>query len=500
MSNADYLKVVNKSYLLLVFFALSTLALKAQQGSVNYKLQMLAGYSGPDNVPFWLRSNQFGSVPPSGASLGLIGAVRKDYNLTEIRKADWGFAAEGRINVGKPSEFILLEGYGKFRFSIFELKAGRVKDMTGLCDTTLTSGSWSVSGNALGVPKIQLAIPEFYTLPIFGKLFAFKGSYMHGWIGNWHINEEIIPNTPTYLHQKTLYGRFGKPSWKLKLYGGFNHQVVWGNEDSIMGEDYTLNKFETYFYVLASKLYNNNSIQRTRVGNSLGSIDLGLSYDFKNIYLFVYRQNFYDAGAIYYLANLLDGLNGVSLVNKRNNGKGAQWRRLLIEFLYTKNQAGEKWSRYTTSHYENYYNNGYYRHGWSYKDQGLGNPFISPSSSLKDGLPTTPSTRSNYFGNNRVIAFHLGVESYLLGWSINSKFSYSWNYGTYLTSASGKQYDGAIYPSPYGVFPVTGQLSAFIEAKKELKKGIQLGIMTALDMGDLYNDSFGIMGSISKLF
>ena len=32
----------------------------------------------------------------------------------------------------------------------------------------------------------------------------------------------------TYLHQKSLYGRFGKPEWKLKLYGGFNHQVIVG--------------------------------------------------------------------------------------------------------------------------------------------------------------------------------------------------------------------------------------------------------------------------------
>ena len=37
----------------------------------------------------------------------------------------------------------------------------------------------------------------------------------------------------TYLHQKSLYGRFGKPEWKWKLYGGFNHQVFWGNEKDI---------------------------------------------------------------------------------------------------------------------------------------------------------------------------------------------------------------------------------------------------------------------------
>jgi hypothetical protein len=486
-----------KKPLLLALVSISILCLHAQQGTVNYRLQMLAGYCGPDKVPFWLRSNQYGSIPPAGASLGLIGAVQKDYDRTKAHLAGWGFSAEGRLNVGNPTDFILVEGYGKFRLAIFELKAGRVKEISGLCDTSLTSGSYSVSGNAIGIPKVQIAIPEFYTLPFFGKLFAFKGSYMHGWIGNWFINDEPVPNTPTYLHQKTLYGRFGKPNWKLKLYGGFDHQVIWGNEDSIMGEDYALTPTQRYIYVLTGKAYNNKSIQATRIGNHLGSIDLGLEYEFKNIRLLVYRQNFYDEGAMYYLANLLDGLNGVSFINKQNSNKDFQWKRMLIEFLHTKNQAGETWSKYTTSPYENYYNNGYYKTGWSYKGIGLGTPFINPVNTIKEEFPSAPG---DYFINNRVIAIHVGMESYLFGWNITSKFSYSRNYGTYLTSATGKIYDGENTEALYGIFPVTGQFSAYLETSKDLKKGLRMGLITAFDKGNLYRDSFGIMGNISKSF
>jgi hypothetical protein len=29
------------------------------------------------------------------------------------------------------------------------------------------------------------------------------------------------------MHQKSFYGRFGKPHWKIRLYGGFNHNVQW---------------------------------------------------------------------------------------------------------------------------------------------------------------------------------------------------------------------------------------------------------------------------------
>ena len=63
---------------------------------------------------------------------------------------DWGASFEGRANLGQGSNLILIEGYGKIRLSIFEFRAGRSKEIMGLCDTTLSSGSFSVSGNNLG--------------------------------------------------------------------------------------------------------------------------------------------------------------------------------------------------------------------------------------------------------------------------------------------------------------------------------------------------------------
>jgi hypothetical protein len=488
---------MNRTVFLVIFLAVCFQTSTAQTGAIHSGLQLLAGYNGPGNVPFWMRSNQFGSIPPPGASMGLIGSMNRAYDASKNHLADWGFSAEGRLNIGNPTNFILIEGYGKLRLSVFELKAGRTRDITGLCDTVLTSGSFSISGNAPGIPKIQLAIPEFYTLPFLGRLFAFKGNFQHGWMGNWYLNGKAVPNTPTYLHQLTLYGRFGKPSWRLKLYGGFNHQVIWGNEKNFMGEDYALNEFQTYLYVISGKAYNHGKITSTRIGDHLGSIDLGLGYEFTNVRLLIYRQNFYDAGALYYLANILDGLNGLSLVNKKESGNKIQWKRMLVEFLYTKNQAGETWSPYTASPYEDYYNNGYYKAGWSYKNVGLGTPFISPANSLKDGFPSAPD---DFFGNNRVIAAHLGIEASVCGWNMRSKVSYSRNYGTYGTSATGKAYPGSVYPSPYGVFSMTRQFSAYLETTKSLTRGIQISVKTAFDIGNLYNNSFGLMGGISKSF
>src|SRR5690606_38926974 len=98
------------------------------------------------------------------------------------------------------------------------------------------------------------------------------------------------------------------------------------------------------------------------------------SYDWDQIQLMAYRHNFYDVGAISKLANIADGLNGVSVTNKKYNtaDKNWDWDKLLFEFFYSKDQAGYPWSTRTASGDEDYYNNYYYTEGWSYKKQCIG--------------------------------------------------------------------------------------------------------------------------------
>jgi hypothetical protein len=170
---------------------------------------------------------------------------------------------------------------------------------------------------------------------------------------------------------------------------------------------------------------------------------------------------------------------------------------MLFEFLYTKNQAGETWSKWTPSPFENYYNNSYYKAGWSYKGSGLGTPFISPRGTIKEGFPSAPF---DYFINNRVIAFHVGMEASVNKLNFIAKLSYSRNYGTYRTAASGKPNIVTVYPSPFGVFPETDQFSGFLQTTRELTKGFRVGLITALDIGGLYYNSFGLMAFVAKTF
>ncbi len=489
-----------KICILIILLILFDLAGKAQVNDVHFKVETIGSYISPDHIPFWLRSNQFGSLPLDNASFSFIGTVSKGYDKRNKKLFDWGASLEGRANIGNHSNFTLIEGYGKLRFSIFEIRAGRSKEVTGLIDTTLSSGAFAVSGNALGIPKIQISIPEFYSIPILGKLFAFKGTYAHGWIGDLPVNmmDGSQDSLKTYLHQKSFYGRFGKPEWSWKLYGGFNHQVQWGSEAEYYGSDYTLSDLECYWYVITGKPYGTTTIPTSKIGNHLGSIDLGADYNFADVRLFVYHQFFYDVGALYHLANLRDGLSGLSLTNRQTqNYQTFKWKKVLVEFFYSKNQAGESWSPVTPSGDENYYNNDTYIEGWSYKGIGVGNPLIGNRYGIRDDLPMDPG---DYFVNNRVVAFHMGFEGSVTKWNFLLKAAYSLNYGTFGTSEEGHSLGEIHYPPLYGIFPETRQFSSYFEVDKEFRNKLKFGFIGAFDAGDLYYNSFGLMLRASKAF
>ncbi|MGY0034909.1 capsule assembly Wzi family protein [Pedobacter sp. NJ-S-72] len=517
----NFLKIINtKSLLIPAILFISTIEIKAQTLS-NIKAEIETQAIGTSNgtVPFWMRSNQFGSVPSPGASASFIGRLYRDYDIpsapdSNSRKRkliDWGFGFEGRANAGKESSLQLIEAYAKVRAGIFQFKAGRSKDVMGLNgDTSLSSGNFSVSGNALGIPKIELSIPDYYRVPIFDGLFSFKGNFVHGWVGKTRILDVIAGTPPnpalyyiknthpvTYFHQKSLYVRLGKQDWKLKLYGGFNHQVYWGNEQEAFGPNFKLSTLKSFFYVATGKSYGSAGVPTSKIGNQLGSIDVGAEYDFNNLKVMIYRQSFYDVGALSKLANIRDGLNGISIENKHYNPKnrGFEWKKVLFELFYSKDQAGYPWSTPTKSGDEDYYNNFYYMEGWSYKDMGIGNPFITTRNDARAGQAYR---YADYFINNRVVAFHLGLAGSLYNWTFSSKLSYSQNYGTFGTSIYGGSTGKIRNPQTTNIFATVQQFSFYLESMKALNKGYSVGFATALDQGKLLYNSYGLQLKLKK--
>ncbi len=447
-------------------------------------------------TPFWLRANQYGIVPLKGPVLRLQAGIRSDYRLADSSehrpKVDWGYAFDGVINAGVTNQLILPEAHVKGRLGAFELYVGRRREIIGLVDTLLTSGAYAWSGNALPIPKIQLAIPVFTAVPFTKGVLSVMGAYAHGWFEN---NGRIV--TGSYLHQKYVYARLGKPTWRFRLYGGFNHQVVWSGQappgvlSPNLSNNGVLPSGLRYYraVVLGSRGQwdrtdpNVTSFEDNRIGNHLGSLDLAADVDLNQWNLLAYRQFVYDDGSLFYGTNLADGLNGLRLKNHRQPaGEAFFLRQITAEFLYTESQGGSNFDVIDPQQRgrDNYFNHGQFLDGWQYYKRTIGTPFLTPQGEARPALPNPIGIT-----NNRVSVVHVGVVGLIKSRiEMTSRLSFSRNLGTY----------GEPFPTQPGQF--SGLLTAAVPTT--LFGGALLSGSLGVDLGELLPTSVGVYVGLRK--
>ena len=484
-----------------IFFIFAIFNLFAQNNEIkrkiNYTAEIGTIISSNGEIPFWLRANQYGIVPNHSPIFTVRGSVSSDYKKAitkedqyRLSKFDWGYGLNIVGNVGKENQFLIPEAYIKAKYGAFEIYAGRRKEVFGLVDSTLSSGSYIWSGNALPMPKVQISTPNFVPLGFTKGFLSFKGNYAHGWFENSRTDVKNF-----YLHQKSLYFKLGKPDWKFHFYGGFNHQVQWGGE--LMYPDpkniYAISgkigsSFNDYLNVVTGRSLggtgdttkNGLNDATNRSGNHLGTLDFGFDINTDNLLILCYRQSIYDDGSLYYLANIADGLNGISIFVKGASNSKINIQKIFVEYLDTTNQSGITTSDNTNSRLrgeDNYFNNSVYRNGWTYNKTSIGTAFVNNIS------VTNPS--NIYFDNSRVQAFYLGLKG-LISENINTeiKISTSKNWGTY----------NAPFDNP------KQQFSALLKINKSLITfdNTTAFLNLAFDSGSLFNSSFGGYLGIKK--
>lgn len=378
--------------------------------SIHTTVEAQAIVSDAGVTPFWMRSLQYGSVPVENPGLVLRAWNGKNYNLK--KKYDWKYEVEATGWTGKQNDFWLTQAYLSGRWRKWELWAGRRKEVYGLGDTTMTSGFYAWSGNAVPMPKIQLGTRDYLN---FAKgWLGVHMTYSHGWFDNQG------PTINAYLHQKSLYGRLGKPNAHINLFGGLNHQVFWGGEAKEKGGqfDYYPSSLNAYFYVVTA--LKDRTIVSTdkntswydalnQYGNHLGSIDLAMQLKTNWGKILLYKQTAYETGRVASLTTSDDGIWGISFQFK-NHGL---IEHFAIEHLSTVNQglyvAGlARVLGLVDTHYpetENYFNNGA-SGGWAYWKKGIGTPMIVIDSETILGGTTS-------FRFNAIKSFYMAVRGRL---------------------------------------------------------------------------------------
>ena len=292
-----------------------------------------------------------------------------------------------------------------------------------------------------------------------------------------------------------LYLRIGRKDSHIKLYGGFNHQVQWGGRSPYLTLEGKMPVgWANYLRIITGRPGDANRIPNSfdngnRVGNHLGTLDLGIEIETYASTLFIYRQNIYEDGTLYALTNIKDGLNGIRLKRKNSYGAVFEVTDAVFEFLFTKSQGGPE---FNVEDYvikrgdfgkDNYFNNSQIRDGWSYHNRTIGTPFIAPTSDTDFRYPRF----ADFFtSNNRVSVFHTGLRGRLLDLTWESKLSYSTNIGTY------------DQPFDHTVKQFSGLLS--LQRKFNILDGITVRGSFAADIGKLYRTSYGGMLGIRKDF
>ncbi|WP_269013744.1 capsule assembly Wzi family protein [Aquirufa nivalisilvae] len=473
MSHMNQLKqmIVRKVLVVICLFLCSNALWAQREINSDFSLGMGGTIGGVYN-PLWLRANQYGLVPASG-SYG-FSAFSHRMGYRPKKQVDWAYGFSTQVNLGEnKADVFFPELYVKSKVGIFELVVGRQKQIFGLVDSTLSSGSYIWSGNALPIPKVELQVKEYWSPGFLKGVLAFKGNYSHGWFEN---SREDVKDF--YLHQKSFYGRFGKPNWKVKFYAGFNHQVQWGGKLKY-ADPYNVNShngiipsdFNTYVSVVTGR---SNAIKGdtatygyndgfNRSGNHLGTVDIGLEVELNQAKIFFYRQSIYEDGSLYYGNNITDGLHGLSITRKADQGL----IKVVLEYLNTTSQGGNTFNDQSKIRgFDDYLNNGVYQNGWTYFGKGIGTPLLT-----LDSESDLNPTNSIYYDNNRVEAFYAAGEFAFGDNKIQLRASLSNAIGWFGKEYSPvkKQYSGGILW--HRRISITGFPEALLKANLGIEKG-----------------------------
>jgi hypothetical protein len=501
---AELLPVFRKLLLFQSVFCVGSSSASFAQSITKYQigadLEVSSLISSTDATPFWMRSNQYGSVPTTAPAGLLHGRIWRSYSSRDsltpkTKRFDWGFSINPvtMLAAGSQSRMILPEAYGKVKWGPVEFYAGRRKELMGIGDSTLSSGFFIGSGNAMPIPKVQIATVGYVPLSFTGGFVAINAGFAHGWI-----------NSPPYiqgarLHQKYIYLKLGPRESRVKFSFGINHEVLWAgySEDLKRSPELAVNgqlpsSWKFFPYVVFSytpkdwyKRAGYTSFDSYRLGNHLGTYDAAVEVKLKDKKLMVYHQHPYEDLSGVLFKNAPDGLWGVNYALQVDKFKpwGLTLTHITAEFLTTKSQTGSTFyipgSKYQGQ--DNYFNHGQYANGWSYRGRTIGTPFIIP----KADLTKVTEDAVHYFPNTRLNMWYLGTKwTYREAVLFTVRTSYSRNFGV-----SGND------------FPVTtGQFSGLVEAQFPMPQWYHTHVTAkvAMDAGGLFKNTVGLQIGVRK--
>lgn len=493
--NAQEAKTRMRRFIIAALALLSFTGVGAQRLAESQ--EMTFAYGGGKYAPMWHMSNRQGlaseKVGFGYARLGVMGNHKFSRSGIGL---DWGADVVAGIEMTSP--VLVQQAYVDVSWKMLRLSVGQKERWSELGNKRLTSGALVESGNARPIPQVRLEIPEFWSIPGCKGWLAIKGHLAYGIFtdGAWQEDfikpyyDETKPHSKNVLyHSKAGFMRFGNEE-KFPLTAEIGLHMVTQFGGTTYNGKYSPGKtihnptrFKDFLLALiplsGDELYD-GSDQANVAGNVLGSWLGGIAWKNKNWELKLhYEHAFNDHSQMFWEYGLwTEQLVGFELELKR-----FKWiKSVALEYFNLKNQSGPIYHDSTAeipdqiSCSDNNYNHSKYP-GWFNYGLMIATPLCTSPIYNQDGKIRCY--------NNRVEAFHLGIEGEPLNWlGYRVLVTRSNNWGTYE------------YPFKYIKQDTSGLFELTFRPK--VMKNWSITASFAFDNGDLYGNNYGGMISIKR--
>ncbi len=423
-----------------------------------------------ENRPFWNISNQHGkySLNPYGGIVGFsIEAVDSSKSFLRF---DYGL--ECFYPGAREAGFKIHQGYAAIKTSLLTFWAGRKEEVIGNQDSILSTGGSVWSANARPMPKLVLATPGYVDVPFTKGYVEVNGSLAHGWFEE----DRYVKNL--YMHQKHAHVRFGGDFF-INASVGLIHFAQWGGESPNPRFGVLPSGWDAYKKVFVVKEGDPGAVDTgeviNKLGNHLGARNYRIDYKHERFTTSFYFQTIFEDNSGFSKPFYKDGVKGLVI---RTKDSDRLVNHIVMEYIQTTWQSGSVHDISDSIKLvgdDDYYNHYIYLSGWSYKWFTLGTPLITS--------PVYYGNNTRLY-NNRVMALHVGLGGVIGGLDYRTFFTYSTNKGTYKKPSSQRN-----------------QFSWYLETTlPAIWQGIDLNIMLAADIGQMYGNNLGVNLLLKRTF
>lgn len=438
-------------------------------------VETTALFGSKEALPFWFTHNQSGRYATTGqvqslTEAQLLGSAQWPKNLTFTYGADLAL-----LVTDKEADANIIQAWAGLSGKWLRLQGGAFEEEEQMGGLSSSNGHILRSLNYRPAPRLRLSTPGFLPIPFTGNKLFIRGEY----------DESLLTDTRftdrPHLHHKSL-ALLWASSPSLRLTAGVDHYVFWGGTSPTRGE--LPDSFSDYFRYITGRSGTANFSDTDRLnaaGNHLGAYLLSAEKSFERFSLRLQLSHPFEDGSGMSFENIRDNLYSLYW---RNNRQGSLLDELVVEYLYTKHQSGDRSDEQhlpvTRRHgVDNYFNHEIYITGFTYHGYSMGTPLFEPLQYNAQGLVTGVA-------NNRVSGVHLGARGTIsptLSWK--TLFTYTRNFGTYLNPYL------SVRPQFYSMAQLGWQSP---------RLPLSLSALMGTDIGELVSDKVGIGCRVRWIF